>query len=443
MDGPGLLGTPTDDDQQIVAHVDMDCFYAACERLREPALDGEPLVVGMGFEPGERHGAVATASYEAREYGVDSAMAITAALERLPRKVDAVDDPAQSVEEAGFYRPVDMAFYESVSDDVRTILHEHAAVVREVSIDEAYLDVTEEIDWTDARDWGQALKAEIESTVGVAASVGIAPTMSAAKVASDHDKPDGLVVVEPGEVRSFFADLPVEEVHGVGPVTAAELGALGIETAGDLAAADPDVLEARFGERGLEIYGYARGEDDRAVTPRGRPKSLSRESAFTEATAEYDEIADRVRSLATSVADRATSTDALYQTIGIKVVTPPFDVNTRARSLPGPVDEPPLVEEVALDLLSEFDGERVRKVGVRVSKLSFNAGEQSSLGGFGGESNESAAMDASTDTDPVRDDESAEGQATLAGSWSEASAEDRPDSSERLDGQTTLDDFRR
>jgi len=441
MDGPGLPGTPTEDDARIVAHVDMDCFYAACERLREPALDGEPLVVGMGFEPGESHGAVATASYEAREYGVDSAMAITEALDRLPRKVDAVEDPDLSVEDAGFYRPVDMGFYESVSEDVREILHDHAGVVREVSIDEAYLDVTDEIEWKNADEWGRRIKTEIEESVGVAASVGVAPTMSAAKVASDHDKPDGLVVIEPGEVRPFFADLPVEEVHGVGPVTAAELAELDVETAGDLAAADPDVLEDRFGERGLEIYGYARGEDDREVTPRGKPKSLSRESAFTEATSDPDEVADRVRSLADSVADRATSKDALYQTIGIKVVTPPFDVNTRARSLPGPVDEPPLVEEVALDLLSEFEGERVRKVGVRVSKLSFAAGEQASLGGFGGEGNDAPEASDAADEAGIPDDTPSEGQATLAGTWAESADGADTDSSRRLDGQTTIEDF--
>jgi DNA polymerase IV (DinB-like DNA polymerase) len=449
MDGAWLPGTHTDDGEQIVAHVDIDCFYAACERLREPALEGEPLIVGMGFEPGESHGAVATASYEAREYGVDSAMAITEALDRLPRKIDAVDDADLDVAEAGYYRPVDMGFYESVSEDVRSILHDRADVVREVSIDEAYLDVTDETEWEAVWEWAQSLKDRIESSVGVAASVGVAPTMSAAKVASDHDKPDGLVVVEPGEVRSFFADLSVEEVHGVGPVTAAELGDLGIETAGDLAAADPDTLEHRFGERGLEIYRYARGEDSREVTPRGRPKSLSRESAFTEATSDREEVSDRVRSLASSVADRARSKDALYQTIGIKVVTPPFDVNTRARSLPGPVERPALVEDVALELLSEFEGERVRKVGVRVSNLSFTEGEQASLGGFepASASTSEAGMDergatATGESDPNDGNapEPPEGQSTLvATEWRETAGDD--DHRDRPSGQTTLEEF--
>jgi len=378
--------------EQVVCHVDMDCFYAACERLREPALCGEPLVVGMGYESGESHGAVATASYEAREFGAESAMAISEALELLPRKVDAARDPDLDVDEAGFYRPVDLDYYEAVAADVKAVLRDHADVVREVSIDEAYLDVTDRVRWSGqstvdeerptVEAFARDLKERVRAEAGVVASVGVAPTMSAAKVASDHDKPDGLVVVEPGDVRDFLAPLPVEEIHNVGPVTARELRTMNIETAADLAAAEPDALADRFGQRGLEIRRFARGEDAREVEPVGEPKSLSRESAFTEATEDSGEKRERVRSLAGDVAERAEREGALYRTIGIKVVEPPFDVNTRAESLPGPVQNADLVESTALDLLGEFADEPVRKVGVRVSNLSFAEGEQASLVGF-------------------------------------------------------------
>jgi len=398
------LGRRDRSPDQVICHVDMDCFYAACERLREPALRDEPLVVGMGYESAETHGAVATASYEARAFGVESAMAISEALELLPRKVEAARDPDLDVSEAGFYRPVDLDYYEDVAADVKAVLREYADVVREVSIDEAYLDVTDRVRWEgrETLDGGQHGDGGDQSTVdrptvgefardlreavregaGVVASVGVAPTMSAAKVASDHDKPDGLVIVEPGEVREFLAPLDVEEIHNVGPVTARELRAMGVETAGDLAAADPDRLAERFGERGLEVRRFARGEDPREVEPVGEPKSLSRESAFTEATEQTEPKRERVQSLASDVAERAEREGALYRTIGIKVVTPPFDVNTRAESLPGPVQDADLVESTALDLLAEFDDDPVRKLGVRVSKLSFDAGEQASLGGF-------------------------------------------------------------
>jgi DNA polymerase IV (DinB-like DNA polymerase) len=375
-------------------------------------------------------------------------MAISEALELLPRKVEAARDPDLDVAEAGFYRPVDLDYYETVAADVKAVLREYADVVREVSIDEAYLDVTDRVRWegqgtlggegevagtdgtngADGRtvsaerptvvEFGRELKQAVREEAGVVASVGVAPTMSAAKVASDHDKPDGLVVVEPGDVRAFLAPLDVEAIHNVGPVTAREFREMGIETAEDLAAADPDRLAERFGERGLEVRRFARGEDTREVEPVGEPKSLSRESAFTEATEDSEEKRERVRSLAGDVAERAEREDALYQTIGIKVVTPPFDVNTRAESLPGPVQNADLVESTALDLLEEFDEEPVRKLGVRVSSLSFDAGDQASLTGFEDATGEKAA-DSSEDQTSEASDPSGERDRlkTASGEW--------------------------
>ena len=411
---------------RIVFHVDMDCFYAACERRREPVLRGEPVIVGMGYEAGESHGAVATASYEARAHGIESAQAISTALDRLPRVEDASAD-----EPAGHYLPVDLDYYETVGEEVRNVLHDCADVVREVSIDEAALDVTERTSWqrvdgrTLAEGYARHIKERILREVGVVASIGVAPNMSAAKVAADSEKPDGLTTVEPGDVAEFFAPLDVEDVHGVGPVTARELREMGIETAGDLAATDPSRLDERFGERGREIRSFARGDDSRQVTPVGRPKSLSSESAFTDATDDVAALRERVAALATAVAERADREDALYRTIGIKVVTPPFDVNTRARSLPGPVADADLVSEVALDLLGEFDDATVRKVGVRVSNLAFSTGEQASLDGFEsstrGRADGGTGRAGSTDTD-----ETADRSASAA---------------EPTDGQAHFDDF--
>jgi len=405
MSGSTLPGTGDDDGpERVVLHVDMDCFYASCERLKEPELRGEPVVVGMGYEAGETIGAVATASYEAREYGVDSAQPISQAVERLPpvKRPDLGDAGA----DRGHYRPVDMEFYKSVASEVKEILHDCADTVREVSIDEAYLDVTDRTSWdgvegppqasgaaeqrTLAEGLARHIRERIAREVGVPASVGVAPNMVTAKVASDHDKPDGLTVVPPGNVAEFLAPLPVEEIHGVGPVRASDLRETGIETAGDLAAADPATLQERFGDRGRELYDRARGVDDREVTPTGLPKSLSRESSFSEATTDTAAMQEKLRALAAAVAERARSKDALYRTIGIKAVTTPYDVNTRAESLSGPIDDPELVEEVALSLLDEFADSEVRKLGVRVSNLSFTADEQASLDGF-----ESAVADGS------------------------------------------------
>ncbi|MFW5938752.1 MAG: DNA polymerase IV [Halanaeroarchaeum sp.] len=389
--GEILPGAPTTEDR-IVLHVDMDCFYASCERLRDPDLRGEPVVVGMGYDAGEQTGAVATASYEARDYGVESAMGISTALDRLPRREENPDDP-----NTAWYRPVDMDYYESVSEDVRAILEELTDTLRIVSIDEAYLDVTDRTAWEVAEGFGRHVKQRIDREVGVPASVGVAPNMSTAKIASDHDKPDGLVVVPPDEVADFLAPLPVGDIHGIGPVTADELTDVGIETAGDLADADPAVLRATFGERGEEFHRRARGEDPRTVEPRGKPKSLSRESAFDGAVEDFDLVTERATGLASAVAQRARRRGALYRTIGIKVVTPPYDVNTRATTLSGPVDEPDLVESVALDLLEEFEDERVRKVGVRVANLSFSDRDQADLESWEGtESEDSGAENTRT-----------------------------------------------
>lgn len=403
-----------EDPDSIVVHVDMDCFYAACERLRHPELEGEPVVIGMGYDRDEPHGAVATASYEAREYGVESAMAISEALDRLPRMadVDPENEAAPDSDEAGYYLPVDMDYYKSISSDVREILTGHADTFEPVSIDEAYLDVTERTSWDGIEEFARELKKQIASEVGVTASIGVAPTKSAAKVASDHDKPDGLVIVRPGDVQEFFAPLDIEAVHGIGPVTAGKLREMDIETAGDLAAAEPTGLEAEFGSRGREFYQRARGNDPRPVTPPDDPKSLSRETSFGDPITDLGEKREHIHSLATAVADRARSKDALYQTIGIKVVTPPFDVHTRAHSLSGPVDDPELVESVAVDLLEEFDEVPVRKLGVRVANLSFSDRQQETLTRW--ESDESTTTaEAETADSPTERRRDEGGQLTL------------------------------
>jgi len=338
-----------------------------------------------------------------------------------------------------------MGFYEETAAEVKAILHDEAETVREVSIDEAYLDLTPE-GWDGAREAVERIRERIREEVGVVASVGVAPNMSTAKIASDHDKPDGLVIVRPDAVREFLAPIPVDDLHGVGPVTARELRERGIETAGDVAAADPVELEREFGERGRELYDRARGRDDRAVEPRGRPKSLSSESAL-EATDDPETKRDLVRSLAADVSERARAKDALYRTIGIKAVEPPFDVNTRARSLSGPVDDPDLVEAVALELIGEFDDAEVRKLGVRVSNLDFTAAEQATIDGWEGgretTPRDEPARTGAADASPDEEVPTGEGQATIGG-WERAATDDgaEEDSTWHVRrGQTRLQEF--
>jgi len=473
MAGGTLPGTATDEadgSDRVVFHVDMDCFYASCERLRRPELAGEPVVVGMGYEPGETIGAVATASYEARAFGVESAMPISEALDLLPRRADAdpADPDAPDPEETGRYLPVDLDFYKEVAADVKAVLRDCADVLREVSVDEAYLDVTDRTAWdaaagesaaagpaearTLAEGYARHVRERIEREAGVPASVGVAPNMSTAKVASDADKPDGLVVVPPGSVASFLAPLSTAEIHGVGPVTERTLAEMGIETAADLAAADPDRLADALGERGPELHRRARGDDDREVTPTGLPKSLSRESSLSP-TADEETKRETVAALAADVARRARERGCLYRTIGIKAVEPPYDVNTRARSLPGPVDDPDLVESVAFDLLAEFAEDRVRKLGVRVSNLDFAESDQATLGGFepgegtgggggtaGDRGREARTRSAATDGDGGKLTDWVGGEPS-AGEESETDGSRDRRASERGEGQASLGEW--
>ncbi len=385
----GLPGLDAPRDDRIVLHVDNDCFYASCERLREPALRGEPLVIGMGYDEDDARGAVATASYEARAAGIESAQPISEAIELLPPRSSSDDA------DTAHYRPVDMAFYESVAEEVKSILEDIADIVRHVSIDEAYLDCTETTTWDDVESFGQQLKQTIADEVGIPVSVGVGPTMGVAKVASDLDKPDGLAIVRPHEIDDVLHPLPIDELHGIGPVTARDLAADGIETIGDFAAQDPSWIVERYGERGRDLYRRARGVDAQSVTPRGDPKSLSRESSIDGSELSADEVRDVLRELARAVAARAERKGATYRTIGIKVVTPPFDVNTRERSLSGPVADADLVVDTAFDLLEEFEDATVRKLGVRVSNLSFVDGNQADLGSWAGRGDRA-------DTDRVR-----------------------------------------
>lgn len=369
--GESVLVSKSPTDGQIVLHLDMDCFFAACERLRNPELEGEPVVIGGGFEGDPPRGAVATASYEAREYGVQSAQPIAQALRRLPRRetTDASDVPT------GIYLTGDHEYYGSISEAVMDIVGEFAGTIRRISIDEAYLDITEKTDWDGVEEYARQVKATIEEEVGVVASIGCAPTLSCAKIASDYDKPDGLRIVEPGNVESFLAPLDIGEIHGVGPVGADRFRDAGIETAGDLAALSAQEVIERFGSHATSLYDRVRGIDPRGVEPVGKPKSISKEQSI-EPSPDPEVQAAVIQRLAEQVQQRARRKGARYRTVGIKVVETPFDRQTRERSLTGPIRDGELVEEIALELLDEFAGSQVRKLGVRVSNLEFFEGEQ-------------------------------------------------------------------
>lgn len=363
---------PTKD--QIVLHLDMDCFFAACERLRRPELEGEPVVIGGGFESEPPRGAVATASYEAREYGVHSAQPISEALRKLPRRSESDGVEGQT----GIYLKGDHSYYREVSSEVMEIVEEYANTTRRISIDEAYLDITDETTWQNAGRYATDLKSQISQEVGVVASIGLAPTMSCAKIASDYNKPDGLCVVGPNEVQSFLAPMDIGDIHGVGPVRAKSFKEKGIETAGDLASLSTQEVLDRFGSNTTTLYDRVRGVDPREVEPVGKRKSISKEKSI-EPTSSRQIKEATIQTLADRVHQRAISEGVHYRTVGVKVVETPFDRQTRERSLMGPIQNDDLLKEVAQSLLEDFSEATVRKLGVKVSRLDFFNGDQTQV----------------------------------------------------------------
>lgn len=353
---------------RVVLHVDMDAFYASVEQHDHPEWRGLPVVVGADPKGGEGRGVVATASYEARRFGLHSAMPISRAYRACP---DAV-----------YVRPR-MQRYREVSRVVRRVFEafggEH---VEPVSIDEAYLDGTHLVDegtYADGGAVGLALKAAVKEATGLTCSVGVAPSKSVAKIASDMDKPDGLTVVPPERVPVFLAPLPVGRISGVGPKTAAWLEELGVHTIGDLAEKSEAWVEGHFGQNGLYAWHIARGRDDRPVQAgHGLAKSRSEEHTFYRDTADPSTIHRVVREMAVELVDEMRKRAVLFRVVGLKIRTTDFTTFTRASTLRAPTGRLEPVIEALREQLAEFvDGRRTyRLVGVRLAGLERNVGQR-------------------------------------------------------------------
>jgi DNA polymerase-4 len=346
---------------RTILHLDMDAFYAAVEQRDRPELRGRPVIVGADPKQGRGRGVVSTASYEARRFGVGSAMPISEAFRRCPQ---------------GVFVPVDMDRYLSVSRQVMEILRRATDLVEPLSIDEAFLDVTgcaralgtgEEI--------ARRLKSEIVNEVGLTASVGVAPCKLVAKIASDLQKPDGLVVVQRGTEAAFLAPLPVRRLWGVGPRMEEMLLRLGIHTIGELASVDPARLGRRVGSHGIDLQRLARGEDHRPVIAEGEDqKSLGQEHTFGEDTADPERLRRTLLQLADSVAARLRSSGLKAHTITLKYRDQAFRTLTRAETLTRGIDSGNDVFDVTYRLFQGVHGRtRVRLLGIYASHFGATA----------------------------------------------------------------------
>ena len=333
-----------------ILHVDMDAFYASVEIRDDPRLRGQPVAVGGSA----RRGVVLAASYEARPYGVHSAMPMARALRLCPGLIVV---------------PPHFDRYVEASEQVFAIFHEFTPEVEGLSLDEAFLDVTRSIAlFGSAEEQAAKIKARIRERLGLTASVGIAEVKFAAKVASDLRKPDGLVVVPQGGVAAFLAPLPVSRLWGVGPKTEKVVLALGLRTIGDVAKAEDAWLERELGSLGPWLSALARGIDPRPVEPDREAKSIGAEETFEE-DLEGEDLHPFLHGQALRVAARLRRAGVRARAIHLKVKSATFHTTTRQRTLPEPTDDGALIYTVVRELLTHVPPGRVRLTGVHASHL--------------------------------------------------------------------------
>jgi DNA polymerase-4 len=339
---------------RLVMHVDLDAFYAAVEQRDRPDWRGRPLVVGA--EPGRR-GVVATCSYEARRFGVHSAMPIAEAVRRLP---------AETV----YVRP-DMARYAEVSREIMRVLGTLSPLVEPVSIDEAYLDVSGLERLVGPPEVvARRAKAAIYEAVGLTASVGIGPNRLIAKLASDARKPDGLLVVRPEEVRAFLDPMPLAALRGVGAVTARRLERAGLRTVGDVRSRPLEELRRRLGARtGTQVHLQSHGIADDRVHPATERQSISKETTFAEDVVDTEVLRDALRWAAQEVGYLARHAARKGAVVTLKIRLHPFETHTRSRTLPAPTADDRVIFDTAWDLYraDTHAGRAVRLIGLGLS----------------------------------------------------------------------------
>jgi DNA polymerase-4 len=338
---------------RTILHVDLDAFFAAVEQRDNPTLRGKPVVVGMGGASNDR-GVVSAASYEARKFGVHSAMPIRTARRLCPTCV---------------FVPVRGAAYQSASREVMTILRRFTPQVEPISIDEAFLDVTGSRQlFGDGEAIARRIKDAISSELELTASVGVATTKLVAKIASDLRKPDGLVTVEPGTEAGFLAPLPISRLWGVGPSTAIALRDFSVATIGDLQVLDRSALVRRFGKHGASLVDRAHGVDPDPVDNPDAAKSVSHETTFDEDTSDPEVLERTLLAMSEGVSGRLRHAGLKAGTITVKVRDTAFNTVTRQRGLAEPTDMTEPIWRLAVELARpEMRGKRIRLLGVAAS----------------------------------------------------------------------------
>jgi DNA polymerase-4 len=350
------------DQPRAIVHLDLDAFFAAVEMRQDPGLAGKAVIVGG--RPEER-GVVASASYPARAFGIHSAMPTARALALCPEAVVV---------------PVRHGVYRTYSREVMALLNQASPLVEQMSIDEAYLDLTAQVPtWEQAVEAARDIQRQVREQVGLSASLGVAANKLVAKVASDHDKPGGLTVVRPGHEAAFLAPLPVRVLWGIGPVTSQKLAAMGITTVGELAQALEEEIRARFGSQGAAMIGHAHGLDSRPVVTEHERKSVSQEHTFNRDLANAEALKRQLWQMSQGVARDLERVEMVAGTVAIKLRYADFTTLTRQTSLAVPTGAEKEIYRAALTLFERtWQRDRpLRLLGVAARQLSPPAGQLS------------------------------------------------------------------
>ncbi len=338
-----------------IIHVDMDAFFASVEQLDHPELRGKPVIVGG--DPSGR-GVVSTASYEARKFGVRSAMPAFQAIKLCPQGI--------------FVKP-NFERYHEVSARVMAVLRQHTDLVEPVSLDEAYLDVTRHrLKCADPVRIAQMIKQSIHAMTGLTASAGVSVNCLLAKIASDQNKPDGLTVVGPDEIQDFLQNLPVRKMPGIGPVTEKRLTAMNIKTCGDLAATGREKLFKAFGKSGVDLWEHANGRDDRGVETEGMPRQHSSEETFRRDVTDVETLKNKLKEFSGDLLEGLKDEGLTGRTVVLKIKYHDFQQITRSQTLTSAVKNSDELYRVACRLLAEKTdaGKKpVRLLGLGVSGL--------------------------------------------------------------------------
>ena len=349
--------------ERIIFHIDLDAFYASVEELRNPAIKGAAIVVAVYSGRSENSGAVATANYKARAWGIHAGMPIFLARKHAKDR-DVV------------FLPVDKEYYTVVSDRVMDLFESFSDVMEQASIDEAYLDVSKRTDgdWNKAEKLAREIKSALKKEENLTCSIGVGPNKFVAKMASKKQKPDGLTIVKPGEVGDFLKNLPAAKLHGIGGKTTEQLDELGIKTAKDLAEFDQKKLEKTFGRnKAVLLKNKALGIDDSPVQPRVKQQVSNMMSLKTDSS-KPQEVTSKLLEVAAGVGRRIQKMNVSFKTVSIILIDSHYRMQTRSKTM----DEEreigetfPVIESLAKKFFEENPGRTIRRIGVGVSNLNY------------------------------------------------------------------------